>query len=169
MFFVCLLCLAVYASLIAYLRLKIAVLLFIPQISNYVESRFNKDKINCMTNTFVTEVEEMVLHTMDAVTKEKSKIPYGMCVWAAGIAPRPITKTIISKVDGQTNRLANFSFNINIYLWPEIGIWYSFNVPLFQLDLILFIWCLIFFLILRHICISHIFSSFLQSSLFLFV
>ena len=64
----------------------------------------NKDKVNCLTNTFVTEVKETVLHTVDAITNEESKIPFGMCVWAAGIAPRPITKSIISKLEGQNNR-----------------------------------------------------------------
>ena len=77
---------------------------FILQISNYVESRFNKDRINCITNTFVTEVEEKVLHIMDAVTKDKKQIPYGMCVWAAGVGPRPLTKSIIEKLEDQTNR-----------------------------------------------------------------
>lgn len=80
------------------------------KISMYVESRFNKDRINCVTNTFVTKVDETVLHTRDAVSNEQREIPFGMCVWAAGIAPRPLTKSIIDKVEGQTNRLTRSYF-----------------------------------------------------------
>ena len=45
-----------------------------------------------------------MLHTVDAVTSKASQIPFGMCVWAAGIAPRPFTKSIIDKLEGQNNR-----------------------------------------------------------------
>ncbi|XP_065064340.1 uncharacterized protein LOC135690654 [Rhopilema esculentum] len=81
------------------------------EISHYVESRFNKDRINCVTSTFVTEVEDGNLHIMDAKTKEKSQMPFGMCVWAAGIGPRPITRSFIDKVPGQTNRNAILTDN----------------------------------------------------------
>ena len=38
-------------------------------------------------------------------TKDTNILPYGLCVWAAGIAPRDITKTMIKKIHAQNNRL----------------------------------------------------------------
>ena len=45
-----------------------------------------------------------MIKIMDGNTKQISDIPYGMCVWAAGIAPRPLTKKMISNIPGQRNR-----------------------------------------------------------------
>eukprot|EP00794_Sanderia_malayensis_P018959 gene18959-20865_t len=81
------------------------------EISHYVEGRFNKENINTVTSTFVTEARDGVLQLMDAETKEKSEMPFGMCVWAAGIGPRPFTKKIMEKVPGQTNKNAILTDN----------------------------------------------------------
>lgn len=38
---------------------------------------------------------------LDKVTKETERRPYGVCVWSTGVAPLPITTTIIQRVTGQ--------------------------------------------------------------------
>ncbi len=75
-----------------------------------MESRFNKENINTITSTFVTEVEDGILHLLDAETKEKKLMPFGMCVWATGIAPRDLSKQMMAKIPGQTNRFVGFQF-----------------------------------------------------------
>lgn len=41
-------------------------------------------------------------------TKDVTVVPYGICVWAAGIAPREITKTMIKNMPSQNNRSVIF-------------------------------------------------------------
>ena len=57
-----------------------------------------------VTNTFVAGVEEKIMHLKDAKTREVRSMDYGMCVWAAGIAPRELTKKLMKDIPGQTNR-----------------------------------------------------------------
>ena len=54
--------------------------------------------------TFVVGVEADTIHLRNAKTKSESSLPYGMCVWCAGIAPRDVTKQMMMDIPGQTNR-----------------------------------------------------------------
>lgn len=74
------------------------------QISRYTENKFRREGINVVTNTFVAGVDEKIIHLKDAKTREIRSMDYGMCVWAAGIAPRDLTKQLMQQIPGQTNR-----------------------------------------------------------------
>ena len=70
-------------------------------------------------------MDERNIQIKNKQTKLVNKMPYGMCIWAAGIAPREITKTLISKIPGQTNRCVlliyrrpgNFSIKKRMVFW----------------------------------------------------
>ena len=49
-------------------------------------------------------IDEDVIKLQDGKTKEMIDLPYGMCVWAAGISPRALTKSMIRSIPGQKNR-----------------------------------------------------------------
>lgn len=49
-------------------------------------------------------MDPKTIKIQNKTTKEVTVLPYGLCVWAAGIAPREITKTMIKKMPSQTNR-----------------------------------------------------------------
>lgn len=76
------------------------------EISRYTENKFKREGINVVTNTFVAGVEEKMIYLKDAKTREVRSMDYGMCVWAAGIAPRELTKQLMKEIPGQTNRMA---------------------------------------------------------------
>lgn len=52
----------------------------------------------------VKGIDEDVIKLQDGKTKEMIDLPYGMCVWAAGISPRALTKSMIRSIPGQKNR-----------------------------------------------------------------
>ncbi|XP_046852844.1 external alternative NAD(P)H-ubiquinone oxidoreductase B1, mitochondrial-like [Xenia sp. Carnegie-2017] len=74
------------------------------QISDYTEKRFKSDIVNCVTNSRVTEVIDHSLVIMDKMSKQKRNERFGVCVWATGIAPCPLTKKIAQKLPQQNNR-----------------------------------------------------------------
>ena len=76
------------------------------QISRYTESNFKKEGIEVITSAFVSRLEGGTIHYKNAVTKEQHSMPYGMCVWCAGIGPREITKQIQKELPEQNNRWA---------------------------------------------------------------
>lgn len=45
----------------------------------------------------VTSVGEREVTVTDKKSGATRSIPYGICVWSTGVAPQPITKTIMSK------------------------------------------------------------------------
>ena len=49
-------------------------------------------------------MEEKNLVIMDKKTKEKREVPYGVCVWATGVAPVPITKSFMEAIPEQLGR-----------------------------------------------------------------
>ena len=75
------------------------------QISQFTEQKFKSDKINVIGNSYVIGMDPKTIKIQNKTTKEVTVLPYGLCVWAAGIAPREITKTMIKKMPLQTNRL----------------------------------------------------------------
>ena len=69
-------------------------------ISIFAEDNFKRIDINLMKNTAVTRVGPDTVFVENRVTKEKFEIPYGICVWAAGVAPRSITGKVIERIGG---------------------------------------------------------------------
>ena len=49
----------------------------------------------------VTAVGPDVISVTDKKTKVVDKYPYGICVWSTGVAPLPVTKTIMERVPAQ--------------------------------------------------------------------
>lgn len=43
--------------------------------------------------------DEVVLQ--DKKTKKITRVPYGMCVWSTGVAPRDLTRKLIEKIPEQ--------------------------------------------------------------------
>jgi NADH:ubiquinone reductase (H+-translocating) len=77
-------------------------------ISSYTEDRFQRQKIQVVTNAFVTLVEQDSLTYKIKMGEkwETLKTPYGMCVWSTGIAMHEITKSLSLRIDPQTNSKA---------------------------------------------------------------
>ena len=65
-----------------------------------------------MTNSRVTEVIDHSLVIMDKMSKQKRNERFGVCVWATGIAPCPLTKKIAQKLPNQNNRFCLFLYLI---------------------------------------------------------
>jgi len=74
------------------------------EIGHYVEDKFSNDKIDVLKGVRVKGIDENFIVLQEGKTKELCHLPYGMCVWAAGIAPRPLTKCLIQSIPGQRNR-----------------------------------------------------------------
>lgn len=78
--------------------------LFLEQISHFVEKKFKSSGVDVIGGCYVVGMDDKTIFIKNKQTKEVTSLPYGMCVWAAGIAPREITKTMIAKIRGQRNR-----------------------------------------------------------------
>lgn len=52
----------------------------------------------------VTKVEKNVVTVKDITKNEIRDVPFGTCVWSTGIAPQELTKKVMKKIPGQTNR-----------------------------------------------------------------
>jgi NADH dehydrogenase FAD-containing subunit len=52
----------------------------------------------------VTKVEKNCVTVKRMETNQLIKVPFGTCVWSTGIAPQNLTKKIMTKIPGQTNR-----------------------------------------------------------------
>ncbi|XP_065051948.1 uncharacterized protein LOC135681414 [Rhopilema esculentum] len=76
------------------------------EIGNYVEDKFKDDNIEIVQGARVLEINSSDIKLRDGKTKETVDLPYGMCVWAAGISPRQLTKDIIKSIPGQRNKNA---------------------------------------------------------------
>lgn len=49
----------------------------------------------------VMSVDSNVVKLKDKATGNISTIPYGMCVWSTGIAPRQLTSHMIDKIQNE--------------------------------------------------------------------
>lgn len=76
------------------------------EISHFVEKKFKSSGVDVIGGCYVVGMDDKTIFIKNKQTKEVTSLPYGMCVWAAGIAPREITKTMIAKIRGQRNRNA---------------------------------------------------------------
>ena len=46
----------------------------------------------------VNKVDVELITVTDGATKQQGELPYGMCVWATGVAPLPVTKTFMQRL-----------------------------------------------------------------------
>jgi NADH:ubiquinone reductase (non-electrogenic) len=69
--------------------------MFDRSVSEFAEQNFKKLNIKLIKNAAVKEVRKEIVVVEERSTKTKIEMPYGICVWAAGIAPRKITANII--------------------------------------------------------------------------
>ena len=51
----------------------------------------------------VTSVNSRSLSMMDKRAHKEISVPYGICVWSTGVAPQPVTKTIMDRIPYQRN------------------------------------------------------------------
>jgi len=58
-------------------------------LAEYAERKFARDGINIKLRHHVEKVEDGVLHV-----KEQGEVPFGLLVWATGLAPNPLIKSI---------------------------------------------------------------------------
>ncbi|CAD2090137.1 type II NADH:ubiquinone oxidoreductase, putative [Plasmodium vinckei lentum] len=93
---------------------------FTQNISNFTKENFKKLKINVYTNYHVTEIDENHFYIKSSINKneESKKIPYGLIIWASGLAQTPLINNFIKKIPEQAN---NRILNVNQHL-KVIGI-----------------------------------------------
>ena len=75
------------------------------------------------TNLFVSRVTAVgpdEISITDKKTKDMEKHPYGICVWSTGVAPLPITKTIMERVPAQGRGSVDDSCKGWIMLWVHV-------------------------------------------------
>lgn len=90
-------------------KLKITLVEALPKVLNsfhkelvdYTEREFAANKVEILTNTAVKEVSPAEILVRDGVTKQEHVVPYGLLVWAAGNAPRQITKTLMAQLGSE--------------------------------------------------------------------
>jgi NADH:ubiquinone reductase (non-electrogenic) len=74
------------------------------QISKFTERNFKKtdNNVDVMTSTRVISVDADKITLRDKSTKEVWSVPYGMCVWSTGVAPRKLTQTMMANIQNET-------------------------------------------------------------------
>ncbi|CDU17552.1 type II NADH:ubiquinone oxidoreductase, putative [Plasmodium yoelii] len=89
---------------------------FTQNISKFTEKIFkNKLNINVYTNYHVIEIDENNFYIKSSINKneEHKKIPYGIIIWASGLAQTPLINNFIKKIPEQEN---NKNLKVNQYL-----------------------------------------------------
>jgi len=77
------------------------------KISAYAEKRFSRESIGVKPLCRVISVGEKSLVFQDKQTNIDETLPYGLCIWAAGIGPRPVVRKFCASLDEkQTNHRA---------------------------------------------------------------
>ncbi|KAG0189623.1 hypothetical protein DFQ28_003162 [Apophysomyces sp. BC1034] len=81
---------------------------FDAQISNYAERRFDREKINVITNARVTRIDKgKVVYRLkngDPENPEYREIPFGLCLWSTGIAMSSFAQTLTNKLESQAHK-----------------------------------------------------------------
>lgn len=84
------------------------VLPMFPQaLIDYTKQHFAEQKIDILLETAVKKVNATTVETEVTLpdgTKENRIIPYGLLVWAAGNAVRPVVKDLMAQIPGQKDR-----------------------------------------------------------------
>ncbi|GAB65724.1 NADH dehydrogenase, partial [Plasmodium cynomolgi strain B] len=93
---------------------------FTQNISDFTKKTFLNSNINVLTNYYVTEVDENTVCIQSSVDKneKKKRIPYGILIWASGLAQTPLITNFLKKIPEQAN---NKILNVNGHL-AVIGI-----------------------------------------------
>ncbi|KAJ7948250.1 External alternative NAD(P)H-ubiquinone oxidoreductase [Quillaja saponaria] len=79
--------------------------MFDKRITDFAESKFQRDGIDVKTGSMVVKVSEKEISTKERGTGKVVSIPYGMVLWSTGIGPRPEIVDFMKQI-GQTNRRA---------------------------------------------------------------
>jgi NADH dehydrogenase FAD-containing subunit len=75
-------------------------------ISTYAEQQFGRENINLITSARVIEVSPTSITVFDKKQNKNISIPCGMTVWAAGVAPTPLTLKVAGSIPEQTHNKA---------------------------------------------------------------
>ncbi|KAI8140727.1 pyridine nucleotide-disulfide oxidoreductase-domain-containing protein [Fennellomyces sp. T-0311] len=75
-------------------------------ISEYAEKRFKREKINVITNARVQRIEKDQVVYKDKKTGEEYTIPFGLTLWATGVAMVPFVQALSEKLGAQNHRRA---------------------------------------------------------------
>eukprot|EP01113_Clastostelium_recurvatum_P016884 TRINITY_DN1978_c0_g1_i2.p1 TRINITY_DN1978_c0_g1~~TRINITY_DN1978_c0_g1_i2.p1 ORF type:complete len:760 (-),score=188.22 TRINITY_DN1978_c0_g1_i2:34-2313(-) len=73
------------------------------KVSQYAEERFSLENIKVKCNARVNEIAQKEVILVDKVTQKPERIPYGMCVWSAGIGQRPLVQSLSSQLKHQNH------------------------------------------------------------------
>ena len=75
------------------------------RISEYATKHFAREGIDMLLNTAVKEVGDGVITLQDRAGGEPYCLPFGVCVWAAGVKPNDLVQQIMEKLPegSQTN------------------------------------------------------------------
>ncbi|SBT70925.1 type II NADH:ubiquinone oxidoreductase, putative [Plasmodium malariae] len=89
---------------------------FTQSISDFTKNNFKNLNINVLTNYYVTEVDEQYFTIQSSVNKnEKKKIPYGLIIWASGLAQTPLVNNFLKKIPEQVNnKILNVNSQLNV-------------------------------------------------------
>ncbi|KAF7725711.1 hypothetical protein EC973_009428 [Apophysomyces ossiformis] len=81
---------------------------FDAKISEYAERRFNREKINVITNARVMRVDEdkVIYRYKDNGEDKYGEIPFGLCLWSTGIAMSPFAEMLTKKLNSQAHKRA---------------------------------------------------------------
>ncbi|KAM3501128.1 hypothetical protein MY10362_005810 [Beauveria mimosiformis] len=99
---------------------------FSKQLIDYTENTLREEKIDIMTKTMVKNVTE---NTVEAEiskpdgTKERVQIPYGLLVWAAGNAVRPIVKDMMARIPAQKDSRRGLAVNEYLVVQGARDVW----------------------------------------------
>ncbi|KAL6065088.1 External alternative NAD(P)H-ubiquinone oxidoreductase B1, mitochondrial [Balamuthia mandrillaris] len=75
-------------------------------LRDHAMKAFNRQGIDLHTLSRVTKVEEKAITFLDKTNNTLQTVPYGMCVWAAGIEPRPVVKDLCKQLgDGHQRNI----------------------------------------------------------------
>ncbi|GAW80214.1 type II NADH:ubiquinone oxidoreductase [Plasmodium gonderi] len=93
---------------------------FTQNISDFTKKTFQNLNINVQTNYYVREVDENNIYIQSSVNKNEKgkKVPYGMLIWASGLAQTSLIMNFLKKIPEQVN---NKILNVNAQL-AVIGI-----------------------------------------------
>ncbi|CAA9987421.1 type II NADH:ubiquinone oxidoreductase, putative [Plasmodium knowlesi strain H] len=93
---------------------------FTQNISDFTKRTFHTANINVLTNYYVKEVDEDTICVQSSLdqNEKKKQIPYGLLIWASGLAQTPLITNFLKKIPEQVN---NRILNVNGHL-AVIGI-----------------------------------------------
>eukprot|EP01087_Luapelamoeba_hula_P023102 TRINITY_DN8446_c0_g1_i1.p1 TRINITY_DN8446_c0_g1~~TRINITY_DN8446_c0_g1_i1.p1 ORF type:complete len:661 (-),score=96.82 TRINITY_DN8446_c0_g1_i1:141-2093(-) len=73
-------------------------------ISKYAMESFARQGIQVKTGARVTEVKPNEITMTDKKSNKSVKLPFGLCVWAAGVGPVPLVRQFMSALPPETQR-----------------------------------------------------------------